>query len=510
MKYLNEDIVLDCYLEELEKDNICYLRGRSGHKEKIKAYVMELKQCEAMNKKIMVAKNLWKALFEAAMSSIDPDKRGYDKLFNYFDEYVNFEELIFASDSFYRDHTLHSLWVYFLGEYIMKHHEFDEVTVDMDRDYIQMKTLYNIMKDVNFDDSIKNIGILLNKLCQGEENGEASRCIIALTHDLGYPLKKIEKINKAMCSVLPYFSIKNYDEFAFNYTDIEQIYVTEFIRYLSEELQIFIDIKLKDKKEITDLFIIDKENDIISMDKEKLDAASKDTIKELKKSFITKCYIENNKADYWRYSKDFEEYKHGIMSAFLLMKNVASMSKCSIKESDYNSVDLKNKFLPRDVTKLTIMQAIADHTSNNYQITSIKNPSAFLTFIDELEEFSRLSRANQNREYIEEFCSTNIYMEDHWLNVDFIFDNEELFNLDPERAFKGRCERFLSLFNIPELSENIRLRLRCIGNLPQNNNTYVLEIARKYARIMINNKEMDIPTYLRNSQFYTREEYEIL
>ncbi|MHA1211837.1 MAG: hypothetical protein ACTSSH_05180, partial [Candidatus Heimdallarchaeota archaeon] len=40
------------------------------------------------------------------------------ELFKYFKEFVEFEELIFASDSFYRDHTLHCLWVYFLGEYL--------------------------------------------------------------------------------------------------------------------------------------------------------------------------------------------------------------------------------------------------------------------------------------------------------------------------------------------------------------------------------------------------------
>ena len=81
-----------------------------------------------MNEKISITKDLWKALFEASMSFIDPDKDGYDKLFKYFDNYVEFEELIFASDSFYRDHTLHSLWVYFLGDYILKEPSFKDLT----------------------------------------------------------------------------------------------------------------------------------------------------------------------------------------------------------------------------------------------------------------------------------------------------------------------------------------------------------------------------------------------
>lgn len=44
-----------------------------------------------MHNRIEIAKNLWKLLFEAAMSYIDPDKRGYDDTFAYFHEYVNFE-----------------------------------------------------------------------------------------------------------------------------------------------------------------------------------------------------------------------------------------------------------------------------------------------------------------------------------------------------------------------------------------------------------------------------------
>ncbi len=43
---------------------------------------------------------MWKVLFEAEMEYIDPNKQRYDDLFKYFDEFVKFEELIFASDSF--------------------------------------------------------------------------------------------------------------------------------------------------------------------------------------------------------------------------------------------------------------------------------------------------------------------------------------------------------------------------------------------------------------------------
>ena len=130
-----------------------------------------------------------------------------------------------------------------------------------------------------------------------------------------------------------------------------------------------------------------------------------------------------------------------------------------------------------------------------------------LILIDELEEFSRISRANMNRQFIHEFCKSNIYFKDGVINIDFIFDNENIVNLDPEKAFKGRCKRFLTLFNINKLDKDLKIKLRCIGKLPYNNNIYSLEIANKYANITINDVEQNIPKYLQSDAFYTKEMY---
>ena len=84
----------------------------------------------------------------------------------------------------------------------------------------------------------------------------------------------------------------------------------------------------------------------------------------------------------------------------------------------------------RTMSLHTILASISDHTSDSYRISSI-DENSFLTFVDELEEFSRISRASQSREYVEEFCDTALYMEDGWLNVVFEFNNTNLDNLDP-------------------------------------------------------------------------------
>ena len=207
MDYINEDVVLHFYLEQMEKNNILFLDGREDFKEKIKENIAKLRAAEDMHDKIQIAKELWKTLFTASMSYIDSDMRGYDKLFTYFDEYVNFEELIFASDSFYRDHTLHCLWVYFLGEYLTKNEEFSELFNKLDLQGHTIANLVSAIERSSIADILKDFidfGHTVNTL----KYKDSIWCVTALTHDLGYPIKKIYKINNCIGKVLPYFSLR--------------------------------------------------------------------------------------------------------------------------------------------------------------------------------------------------------------------------------------------------------------------------------------------------------------
>ncbi|MEF8874427.1 MAG: hypothetical protein V5A88_07140, partial [Candidatus Thermoplasmatota archaeon] len=130
MTMIDEETVIDFYLDLIEKDEVKFLEGKAEKKERIGEKLIELKDERELHDRIEAARVLWKLLFESSMEYIDRDKRGYDDLFDYFDEFVEFEELIFASDAFYRDHTLHSLWVYLLGEYIFRKEEFRPLFVE--------------------------------------------------------------------------------------------------------------------------------------------------------------------------------------------------------------------------------------------------------------------------------------------------------------------------------------------------------------------------------------------
>lgn len=511
--FVDEKTVMRFYLEEMDADRIIFLKEKEELKVQIRTHIEQLLNEEKMNNKISIACKLWKVLFEAAMTSINPDKAGYDKLFKYFDAYVEFEELIFASDSFYRDHTLHCIWVYLLGEYLNRKDEFRELFRDSENDLHLINLMDELFTRTELATSDKkNYGqfkIMKSTIEGVYHKDEAIRCISALTHDLGYPLKKIEKINKSIKKVLPFFSVNDFTDFTFEYGNIQQEFAKKFVDFISRHTNINLGISASAEEAIkilSRLIVTNEYGSIISINLEACDALTPEerslvlSAMDYSHSFTAPL---SSQFGFWN---DFEDYRHGIMSAFLLCKNVRAFQNI-----DYDM--FHNDFRYNDPTQLEnhmavkhILTSISNHTSEQFQITSL-TPDTFLTFVDELEEFSRISRASQNREYVEEFCDTALYMEDGWLNIDFEFNNANLDNLDPEISFKGRCKRFLSLFNIRNLSPNLKLRVRCIGKLPTNQNTYCLEIARSHADILINGESQNIPKYLKATQFYTKEEY---
>ncbi len=507
--FIDEKTVMRFYIDCMEKDEILFLKGKEEIKGDIRKALEKLIEESKMNNKIQIAIGLWKKLFEAAMSYISPNKKGYDKIFKYFDSYVEFEELIFASDSFYRDHTLHCLWVYLLGEYLYRNPEFSELyrlKRESDQGLKLMEKLTDSLPIVEKNDARK-LKTILKLSDESQCLAESVRCIAALTHDLGYPLKKIEKINKAMNKVLPYFAIHNFDNFSFEYENIQQEFVNQFVDFISRQTMINMspkdDLSEEAKAVIAKIFVENsyKETQIGTVINI-LESLTEDEKALIDGSFEVSAIFHAPFGQKAAYYNDFEAYQHGIMSAFLLMKNLEAFQNI-----DYCRPDSLIPILDaRTLSLHDILSSISNHTSDSYQIQNV-NENSFLTFVDELEEFSRISRASQNREYVEEFCDTALYMEDGWLNVVFEFNNTNLDNLDPEISFKGRCKRFLSLFDIPNLDKYLKIRVTIVGKLPTDQNEYVLEIANKHADIRINGESKDIPKYLKSTQFFTKEEY---
>lgn len=506
--YINEKTVMQFYITQAQQDQIIFLQNHEKEKAEICSLIQQLMREQTMNRQLQIACQLWKKLFTASMSYISPNRQGYDKLFSFFDSYVEFEELIFASDSFYRDHTLHCIWVYFLGEYLKRNEEFHSLFADQEKQLHLLSAMQEvfltagIVSGENYQKLSKAVDLVKRII----DNDEAARCVAALTHDLGYPLKKVEKINRSIQKVLPYFGVQNARDFDFEYTNIQKNFIDQFLDFLSRNLRT--QFHFENSADAEALFKLTeiKNNDIVGINKAAIRALSQEDRERFAASYAVEVNFKEDIATKLGFSSDFEEYRHGIMSAFLLCKNLQAFQSINY---DAQNGALCSEESSRMLALQGILNSISLHTSDILKISELKIHN-YLTFVDELEEFSRISRASQNREYVKEFCDTALYMEDGWLNIVFEFNNASLDNLNPEISFKGRCKRFLTLFDVPNLSGNLKLRVCCIGKLPGNQNTYTLEIAHKYADIRINGESVRIPAYLKSNQFYTKEEYAAL
>ncbi len=243
-----------------------------------------------------------------------------------------------------------------------------------------------------------------------------------------------------------------------------------------------------------------RSNDITALNRAKEGLAQiNDYEKEILTSLLkSEYFILSQPHQRDKYALDFSNMEHGILSSFLLTQilniNTYPTHKNGQALEKPEQVVQKNLFNQ-------ILQAIANHTCRGYRITSITNISAQLTLMDELEEFARLTRANQNRQFVLESCQTDLCYSEEWLSITFIFDRADLTHLNPEISFKSRCKRFLSLFDIPHLEENVRIRLQYISKLPWNQSIYTLKIAREQAQIWVDDKQQKIGTYLKTSEF---------
>ncbi|MFX1538483.1 MAG: hypothetical protein ACFFDI_30190 [Promethearchaeota archaeon] len=519
MKQITEHSVMDFYLDLIKNDQVKFLINREKKKKELIKLIKQLRETEEINDKILLAKDLWKVLFEAAMTFIDPDKQGYDELFRYFDEFVHFEELIFASDAFYRDHTLHSLWVYFLGEYIFRSPEFAPLFKDFDQDIQRSARVNSFYKSLNMPSIFGDFCQLLDNVSEILKHDDSIRCIAALAHDLGYPLKRIHKINRSIGKILPFFSISKFGEFDFQFENIQQFYIENLLELLSYDIDFEVELAnltFEESQLIREqagqffhaLSAISNSQDIdeglLQEIKSYLTNISEKEIHVWRKIFEGSCRLTKNMSRLLRFANDFENYAHGIMSSYLLMKILNAFSNIQLAYSDLTLLDTKKVDLAAIKSKLRILIAMADHTSPGFLMREFSDFSALLVLIDEIEEFSRISRANQYRQFINEFCKTAVGMENGYLCIDFVFDDQNIDDLNPEISFRDKCKKFLKIFDIPNLDPDLKIRFRCIGMLPQDPNTYQIEIARQFVKITINDEERDISAYLDTKEVFER------
>lgn len=327
-QYLGDEFLILWFKEnylnfEFIKKPIPY--ERFERKQNIIRCVESLNSKQELHKQRGVLQDLWAHLISCAIIYLkSEDKReiyhddgdyGLDLMKEYFNKFCDFEKLLYGNSRYYRDHLSHLFNVFFLGEFVL-------------REYL------GGFKFLNFRDKE-----LLGKYSIKPEEKEAIWCLIALTHDLGYPLEVVQSINSQVKDMIQLF---NMDSISFVLSQQSQMLNENVISLISSELE-----KLKKDKYLT---------------------------------HVQSKYL-------WKYLKALENYKHGIVSCILLFKSLFYFL-----ESDF-SIDSLRPMNQNDARQFLIRQkilrAIASHDCDFIYHLKLLDISTFLRIIDEMQEWNR-------------------------------------------------------------------------------------------------------------------------
>ena len=252
-----------------------------------------------------------------------PKAYGIDDLQKYYRKYGDFEKVLYGSSPYYRDHVIHVFRTWLSG-----------VVLLAKNDGICLRNV-----------SIKEKGIQID-LHAAEKISMWT--LIALTHDLGYPLEKAKSIIDITKNMLSSF-ITNPDvsvDFAFHGV---QNYMNDYVvRLMSSKM-----IKKKTASDSPEL-----------------------------------CYVARLQSKYYfKFQKSLERNRHGILSTLIIYKLLTYFL-----ESDYN-INEDYTFKPEDCRQFyirrEILRAIASHTCDDIYQMYMGSFSFLLRICDDTQEWGR-------------------------------------------------------------------------------------------------------------------------
>lgn len=353
-------------------DNVSFLENGS-HKEikdlliKLKVHLTKSEKGEELDwhEAHKDGRKLWQILISQALNSIDPNSKGNSKLFKYLEDATNFEELLYGLEPYYRDHTLHSLWVYFLGDHLFRT---DLAPIYEQPNWYVFNDIKRDQLDYDFSEELVNLSKEKKKnLCEEvNKHKDAIWCIIALCHDLGYSLSKLNNLNEQVQKVLEYFDISDFRHLGYSLDVEHQYHMSQFLELMAMDVRI-----------------------VPGGDYKSEELRPHDRV-------LIKCYRDDS--TYWRLSRALEKKEHGILSAYLIYKILGIFAESSMR-GPAEEWGLDNNEAQKNIIRGDILFAIAQHEFDYAHLNQLGSFADVLIIADELEEFSRLGRQLKTRSY---------------------------------------------------------------------------------------------------------------
>ena len=278
---------------------------------------------------------LWKMLIEKSIKSLryfdarepfknsnrkkTPKAYGIDELKTYYDQYAEFENILYGSNRYYRDHVVHVFRTWLSGVELLTRNK---------GEYLKIISLHE-----------KECTIKLNPI-----EILSIWTLVALTHDLGYPLQKAKNIIDTTRSMVSTFITNPDISIDFSFHGVQN-YMNDFIvRLMSSKMR-------------------------------------KDKIK-------TSRYVARLQPKYYfKFQKSLEKNSHGILSTLIIYKLLTYFleSDYSINEDyTFDKNECRQFYIRRE-----ILRAIASHTCNDVYQLYMASFSFLLRICDDTQQWGR-------------------------------------------------------------------------------------------------------------------------
>ena len=286
-------------------------------------------------------KEIWKLIIEKSIKCLRFfDKRepflskqskrpvayGVKELSEYFDKYTQFETMLYGGGKYYRDHVVHVFRVWLLG--------LDCLLYDGGK-YLDK---INIHKDITVN-KLEKISIW---------------SMIALTHDLGYPLEKAQGIIDKTKDMMKSFISNPTVSMNLSFNGVQNNMNDFVVRFISSKMH-----------EVNTL-------------------CPKETVSKLES---IKYVARLQPKYYFKFQKSLEEYKHGILSAIIIYKLLIYFL-----ESDFN-INEDYRFDEEEARQFyirrEILRTIAAHTCHDVYHLDMLNFAFLLIMVDYAQEWGR-------------------------------------------------------------------------------------------------------------------------
>lgn len=258
--------------------------------------------------------------------SKNPIAYGVNELSEYFGQYTQFETMLYGGGKYYRDHVVHVFRVWLLGL---------DCLLDNEGEYLKR---INIQEGVTVNS--------FEKICIWS--------MIALTHDLGYPLEKAQEIIEKTKTMMKSFVSNPTVLLDLSFDGIQNNMNDFVVRFMSSKMH-----------QVEGKCPLEKKSDSVE------------------KPFVARLQPKY----YFKFQKSLERYNHGILSAIIVYKLLIYFL-----ESDFN-INEDYRFDKEEARQFyirrEILRAIAAHTCHDVYHLDMLNFGFLLIMADDAQEWGR-------------------------------------------------------------------------------------------------------------------------